>query len=119
MTAQCAAWASAGAAAASLIKFSATSIQPDSCTRPTKPVMLQDAAPLVMVQCEAWAGAAQQPQQASLVEFFPASIQPDSCTGTHALPSLHAAFLPAWHLLLTAHGLASDEHVKLVGELVC
>ena len=69
-----------------------------------------------MVHCASWAGrAAQQPQQASLVEFFAAVVQPEAAAEAAPGPSLHAAYLALWRLLLTAHGLASDEHVKLIG----
>ena len=72
---------------------------------------MQDTVPLVMLQCASW----EQPQSPVLVEFLSTPVDAGSFRAAAAAPSLHAVHLPAWGLLLTAHAMAADEHVKLIG----
>lgn len=68
--------------------------------------------PLVMLQCDSW----ESPQSPLMVEFLGTPVDAGSFQAAAAGPSLHAVHLPAWGLLVTAHAMAADEHVKLIGE---
>ena len=71
----------------------------------------QDAVPLVMLQCDSW----KDPKSPVLVEFLTTPVDPSSFMAVSPAPSLHAVHLAPWGLLLIAHAMAADEHVKMIG----
>lgn len=78
--------------------------------------MLQEAAPIVVLQWQAWSGITDQPVHLRLVDFFPADIQPDVAIAHGSPAGLLAVTVPQWGLTVLAHRKASDDHICLIGD---
>jgi hypothetical protein len=77
--------------------------------------LLQDIAPLAVVQWAAWdvqAGA--DPEKLQLTEFIAPGINPHAAAWNSG-PYSRTILVPAWGAIVVAHRKASDDHIRLYG----